>query len=58
MSTSGEEFGEDRIRAVIGENLTVGPDVMVERLFEAVRDFTRGAVQNDDVTALVVRYGG
>ena len=58
MSASGEEFGEERIRAVIGGDLAAGPDVMVERLFEAVRDFTRGAVQNDDVTALVVRYGG
>jgi len=58
LSASGEEFGEDRIKAVIGGDLAAGPDVMVERLFEAVRDFTRGAVQSDDVTALVVRYGG
>jgi serine phosphatase RsbU (regulator of sigma subunit) len=58
LSASGEEFGEDRIKAVIGGDLAAGPDVMVERLFEAVRDFTRGAVQNDDITALVVRYGG
>src|SRR5262245_5924971 len=58
FSASGEEFGEERIRTVIGGDLAADPDVMVDRLFEAVRAFTRGAVQNDDETALVVRYGG
>src|SRR3989442_1047676 len=40
LSASGEEFGEDRIKAVIGGDLAAGPDVMVEGLFQALRDFT------------------
>lgn len=39
-------------------NLLNPPSVMLERLLDAVRDFTTGAAQNDDVTALVVRYSG
>jgi sigma-B regulation protein RsbU (phosphoserine phosphatase) len=58
LSATGEEFGEDRIKDVIGRDVSVGPEVLLERLLAAVRDFTRGAVQNDDVTALVVQYGG
>jgi serine phosphatase RsbU (regulator of sigma subunit) len=58
LSATGEEFGEERIKTVIASVPDGGPDVMVERLLEAVRDFSRGAVQNDDITALVVRYGG
>lgn len=58
LSADGEEFGESRLQEVISRDLGAGPQVMLERLLEAVRDFTRGAAQNDDVTAMVVRYAG
>jgi sigma-B regulation protein RsbU (phosphoserine phosphatase) len=58
LSAAGEEFGEPRLENVIRKDLASGPQIMLERLLEAVRDFARGAVQNDDVTALVVRYSG
>jgi phosphoserine phosphatase RsbU/P len=58
LSVHNEEFGEPRLQQVIEKNLSLGPQEVLEDLLEAVRDFTTGAVQNDDVTALVVRYAG
>jgi phosphoserine phosphatase RsbU/P len=58
LSAQNEEFGEPRLQRLVEKNLSAGPQEMLEHLLEAVRDFTTGAVQNDDVTALVVRYAG
>ena len=58
LSADNEEFGEPRLQRLVENNLSAGPQEMLEELLEAVRDFTTGAVQNDDVTALVVRYAG
>jgi sigma-B regulation protein RsbU (phosphoserine phosphatase) len=58
LNVAGEEFGEERIKEVVERSRSGGSDVILERILAAVRDFTRGAVQSDDVTALVVRYGG
>jgi phosphoserine phosphatase RsbU/P len=58
LSASNEEFGEPRLQALVSAYLSDHPDEMLERVLDAVREFTTGAVQNDDVTALVVRYTG
>jgi len=58
LSASGEEFGETRLQGVLQQDLRVDPEEMLERVLEAVRVFTKGAAQNDDVTALIVRYSG
>ena len=31
---------------------------MLQAIFADVREFTRGAAQSDDITALVLKYGG
>jgi serine phosphatase RsbU (regulator of sigma subunit) len=33
------------------------PRQLLESLFADVREFTRGAAQSDDITAMVLRYG-
>ena len=58
LSAVNEEFGEHRLQEVISANSDVGPDVMLDNVLDAVRAFTKGAVQNDDVTAMIVRYTG
>jgi serine phosphatase RsbU (regulator of sigma subunit)/pSer/pThr/pTyr-binding forkhead associated (FHA) protein len=58
LSAANEEFGEQRLQALVDGHLNDSPDVTLEHVLDAVREFTRGAVQNDDVTALVVRYTG
>jgi sigma-B regulation protein RsbU (phosphoserine phosphatase) len=58
MSSVGEEFGDDRLlevaRAARGETV----QAQVERLIAAVRVFTKGAPQSDDITVMVIRYLG
>ena len=58
LSASGEEFGDDRIRdAVIGARAE-STDAALERLLTSVKQFSLGAAQSDDVTAMVVKYFG
>jgi serine phosphatase RsbU (regulator of sigma subunit) len=58
LSSSGEEYGDDRIIEAVQANAAATPAGMLEALFTSVRRFTAGAPQSDDVTALVVRYRG
>jgi sigma-B regulation protein RsbU (phosphoserine phosphatase) len=58
LSAAGEEFGDQRLQSVVAGHLQDSPDATLEAMLDAVRAFTKGAVQNDDVTALVVRYTG
>jgi sigma-B regulation protein RsbU (phosphoserine phosphatase) len=58
MSASGDEYGESRIVDVVGKNSALEPKQLLEALFADVREFARGAPQSDDITAMVLRYGG
>ena len=58
LSKDGEEYGDDRILEAIRANQEVSTQAMLEAVFESVREFTVGAEQNDDITAMVVRYLG
>lgn len=58
LSVAGEEFGEDRILTCLQPHLQDDPPALLARLLAVVREFTKGAVQSDDVTALVLRYVG
>jgi sigma-B regulation protein RsbU (phosphoserine phosphatase) len=58
LSLDGEEFGESRIVQTAMKHGRTDPADMLQAIFSDVREFTRGAAQNDDITALVLRYGG
>ena len=58
LSKTGEEFGDDRLLQAIQSKPGTSAEVMLETVFVAVRKFAAGAVQSDDITALVVRYLG
>jgi sigma-B regulation protein RsbU (phosphoserine phosphatase) len=58
LSADDEEYGEGRIVDVIRRHRDVSPQQMLEALFTDVRNFAKGAAQSDDITALVLRYGG
>ena len=58
MSASGDEYGEGRIVTVVEKHKDVEPKQLLEALFADVREFARGAPQSDDITAMVLRYGG
>jgi serine phosphatase RsbU (regulator of sigma subunit) len=56
VSTSDEEFGEERLLACANQNLGCSPPEMLDRIFQAVREFVGSMVQADDVTATITRY--
>jgi serine phosphatase RsbU (regulator of sigma subunit) len=58
FNLAGEEFGEDRILEVAAAATNLPAAVLVERIVGAVRAFTRGVLQSDDITAMVIRYLG
>ena len=62
MDAAGDEFGDDRLLAAIRASHATNEEVDAPRLVEdviaAVRVFTAGAAQSDDITAMVVRYRG
>jgi len=55
---AGEEFGDSRIMSCIGAKLQLEPAALLEHLLAAVRQFSEGTIQRDDITALVLRYTG
>ena len=58
LSADGEEYGEARIVDTVQAHVASDPPEMLQGIFMDVRAFTKGAAQNDDITALVLRYSG
>ena len=58
LSASGEEYGDDRLVACVQANRDRPVPELLDAIFASVREFTVGAVQSDDVTALVLRDEG
>ena len=56
LNPAGEEYGEARTQSAITPIRQESSDVVLESLLESVRTFAHGAPQNDDVSALIVRY--
>lgn len=56
LNAAGEEFGDDRLSACVKGNRAADPSGIVETLLATVREFSGGAIQTDDVTALALRY--
>jgi serine phosphatase RsbU (regulator of sigma subunit)/predicted ester cyclase len=58
MNVDGAEFGEARLLSMITDNRERSPTALLEGIVAAVHEFSTGAEQSDDVTALVLRYTG
>jgi sigma-B regulation protein RsbU (phosphoserine phosphatase) len=58
LDVHGEEFGEDRLQAVLEKQHAAEVADILAGIVAAVQAFARGAAQHDDVTALVVKYVG
>ena len=56
LNTAGEEFGDDRIAETVTPLLAAPPQAVLDALLAAVKAFAGSARQNDDVTAMVLRY--
>jgi phosphoserine phosphatase RsbU/P len=58
LSAGNDEYGEARLLQTAQKNTATDPPEMLQAIFSDVRAFTKGAAQNDDITALVLRYSG
>jgi sigma-B regulation protein RsbU (phosphoserine phosphatase) len=56
MNPTGDEYGDSRIQEAISPNWLEPSDAVLQQLLRSVRAFAQDAPQNDDVTALIVRY--
>jgi len=57
-NAGGDEFGRERLIEAMSGCHGGKPAAVLERLFEAVRLFSQGTPQGDDITGLVLRYRG
>jgi phosphoserine phosphatase RsbU/P len=58
LDTEGQEFGEERLVTILQEQHQAEAAVILDAIVDAVNSFAHGAVQHDDVTAMVVKYIG
>ena len=58
FNEAGDQFEESRIEACVRQHLDAPPAEILEHLLADVRSFSEGTPQQDDVTALILRYTG
>jgi len=58
VNEDGDEFGESRLWACLESHRNLSAADQLNCLFDTLRRFTDHAAQQDDVTALVLRYLG
>jgi sigma-B regulation protein RsbU (phosphoserine phosphatase) len=54
----GDEFGRDRLVEALKGRHGSKPEIALEHVLGAVKHFSQGAAQGDDITLLVLRYKG
>jgi sigma-B regulation protein RsbU (phosphoserine phosphatase) len=54
----GEQYGEERLLEALAGSARRAPDEVLEGVLTSVQSFTSGHPPADDVTVLVIRYGG
>jgi phosphoserine phosphatase RsbU/P len=55
---ANDEFGRDRLVEALKGRHGTKPDAVLEHLLAVVKQFSQGAAQADDITALIFRYRG
>ena len=58
LNMAGDEYTDDRLLASIERHRGLAPDALVASLLADVHTFAGDATQNDDLTLVMVRYGG
>lgn len=58
FNLAGEDFGEGRLLDVARGAGGASSQALVDQIVAAVRAFTKGAAQSDDITVMVIRYLG
>ena len=55
QNPASEEFGLERLKDTIHAARDCAPEEVIARLYKAVKDFSGGTSQNDDLTAVVLK---
>ncbi|MBD3290991.1 SpoIIE family protein phosphatase [candidate division KSB1 bacterium] len=55
MNEHDEEFEEHRIEEIVKANLQASAEEMKDALYKAVKNFTKGVPQSDDITMVIVK---
>ena len=55
MNRRFEEFGEDRLLEVVKAGRDLAPEALIEKAFDAAKQHTGDAPQNDDMTIVVLK---
>ena len=54
-NSAGEQFGTDRLAAVVRQFSDHEPEVIIAELYDSVRNFAAGSPQQDDLTAVLIK---
>jgi sigma-B regulation protein RsbU (phosphoserine phosphatase) len=57
-SVENEEYGEDRLQALLRENISLSVQKTMEKVFAEVRSYTGCADPRDDMTLVLVKRVG
>ena len=55
LNDQWEQFGTERLEAVVKQHSKASSEELAEHILEAVRQFTSGVAQSDDITLLILR---
>ncbi|NHZ85066.1 MAG: SpoIIE family protein phosphatase [Planctomycetia bacterium] len=55
LNEKSEEFGEDRLLAILKENIKSSADMIIEEVFYAIKKFVNDVSQSDDITIVVIK---
>jgi sigma-B regulation protein RsbU (phosphoserine phosphatase) len=58
LNAEGVEFGEERLQSCVTINRELGPQDLLNRILNTVREFSANTTQSDDLTVLVLRHSG
>ncbi len=58
LNERGDEYTDDRLLASVKANYGKPPQKIVDALLDDLHAFSHGAAQSDDVTLVMVRFGG
>jgi sigma-B regulation protein RsbU (phosphoserine phosphatase) len=55
MNDQMEQFGTERLEAIVKQHSKASSIELAELIIKAVREFTSGVAQSDDITLLILR---
>jgi hypothetical protein len=56
VNHTGEEYGEERMMAVLNGNVGMQPDLLLDRMIFDVNAFVGSTPQHDDITCMLIKF--